>query len=262
MDPDIFIIALLMGASFIAGMIDAVAGGGGLITIPALLAAGVPPIQAIATNKLSSAFGTAGAVIAYARKGHINLRGFVLPPLASFVGAGIGAYLLTRIDPTFLAGFLPVLLIAMALYFIFAPRMGDADRHGRLAPMWLLGIAAAIGCYDGFFGPGTGSFFTTALIGLFGFGMIRAVARAKLLNLASNLAGLAVLMVGGHVLWLTGAAMAIGSIAGGQVGAHMTMRFGAGVARPLLIVMSLILTAKLLADPANPLTQMVLTAIG
>lgn len=254
--------ALLVAAAFIAGMIDAVAGGGGLITIPALLATGVPPIQALATNKLQSTFGTAGAVVAFARKGHLDLRGFAAPTFASFLGAALGAFLLTQIDSAFLAGFMPVLLIAMAIYFLVAPKMGDEDRHSRVLPGFLIGVAFVIGTYDGFFGPGTGSFFTTALVALFGFGMIRAVARAKLLNLASNLAGLTVLMIGGHVIWVTGLLMAAASIAGGQVGAHATMRFGAGVARPLLIVMSLILTGKLLADPANPLTRMVLTALN
>jgi uncharacterized membrane protein YfcA len=253
--------ALLMAAAFIAGMIDAVAGGGGLITIPALLAAGVPPVQALATNKLQSSFGTAGAVIAFARRSHIDLRRLAVPALASFAGSALGAYLLTQIDPGFLAGALPVLLIAMAAYFLLAPRMSDEDRHSRAGLALLAAVALLIGCYDGFFGPGTGSFFTTALVALFGFGMIRAVAGAKLLNLASNLAGLIVLMAGGHVLWITGAAMALASIAGGQVGAHATMRFGTGVARPLLIVMSLTLTAKLLADPANPLTRFILQTL-
>lgn len=252
------VIALLMAAAFVAGMIDAVAGGGGLITIPALLAAGVPPVQALATNKLQSAFGTGGAVIAFARKGHLDLRRFAAPVLASFAGSALGAYILTRIDPGFLAGFLPVLLIAMAVYFLVAPRLGDDDRHSRAGPALLAAIVFAIGCYDGFFGPGTGSFFTMTLVALFGLGLIRAVAHAKLLNFASNLASLAILVPGGHVLWSTGLAMALASIAGGQVGAHAAMRFGAGVARPLLIVMSLALTAKLLADPANPLTQGIL----
>lgn len=258
MEPGMGLTILLMAAAFVAGMIDAVAGGGGLVTIPALLAAGIPPVQALATNKLQSSFGTAGAVVAYARRGHIDLRRSTLPALGAFAGAGLGAYLLTLIDPRFLAGFLPVLLIAMAIYFLVAPRMGDDDRHARLGPAMLVAVAFAIGCYDGFFGPGTGSFFTTALVALFGLGMIRAVARAKLLNLASNLAGLTVLATGGHVLWVTGLAMAFASVMGGQVGAYATMRFGSGVARPLLIVMSLALTAKLLADPANPLTHAVM----
>jgi hypothetical protein len=254
--PDL--IALLMAAAFLAGMIDAVAGGGGLITIPALLAAGVPPVAALATNKLQSSFGTAGAVFAFARKGHIDFRRFALPAAAAFVGSAIGAFILTRADPGFLSAILPLLLIAMALYFVLAPRMTDEDRHSRARPALLVGVAMAIGCYDGFFGPGTGSFFTTALVAIFGLGLIRAVAHTKLLNLASNLAGLLVLLAGGHVLWIAGLAMAAGSIAGGQAGAYLAMRFGAGAARPLLIVMSLALTAKLLADPAHPITAAIL----
>lgn len=248
------IIGLLMAAAFIASAIDAVAGGGGMITIPALLAAGVPPVAAIATNKLQSTFGTGGAVLAFARKGHIDFRRFALPTLASFLGSALGAFILTRIDPGFLSALLPLLLIGMAIYFVAAPRMTDEDRHSRAAPALLLVVALVIGCYDGFFGPGTGSFFITALVAVFGMGLIRAVAHTKLLNFASNLAGLSVLIAGGHVLWLVGFMMALASITGAQVGAYAAMRFGAGVARVLLIIMSLGLTAKLLADPSNPLT--------
>jgi len=252
------LIAWLVAAAFIAGMIDAVAGGGGLITIPALLAAGVPPVAALATNKLQATLGTAGAVLAFARKGHIDFKQFAVPTLAALVGSALGAFLLTQIDPGFLAGVLPVLLIAMAVYFLTAPRMSDEDRRSRGGPILLFATALIIGGYDGFFGPGTGSFFTTALVAVFGFGLIRAVAHAKLLNLASNLAGLVVLMWGGHVLWLLGLSMAAASIAGGQLGAYGAMRYGAGAARPMLIIMSLALTAKLLWDPANPLTAAVL----
>ena len=254
--------ALLMAAAFVAGMIDAVAGGGGMITLPALLAAGVPPVLAIGTNKLQSTFGTGGAVFAFARKGHIDFRRFAIPAAASFVGSALGAYILTRIDSGFLAGFLPLLLVAMAIYYAVAPRMSDADRHGRARPAMLLATALIIGCYDGFFGPGTGSFFTTALVAVFGFGLLRAVAHTKLLNFASNVAGLVVLMAGGHVLWITGFAMALASVAGGQGGADSAMRVGAGLARPLLIAVSLALTVKLLANRANPLTAAVLALLG
>lgn len=258
MELGIELIGLLMIAAFFAGLIDAVAGGGGMITIPALLAVGVPPVQAIATNKLQSSFGTGGAVIAYARKGHIDFRRFVVPTAAAFVGSALGAYILSKIDPGFLEGFLPFLLIGMAIYFAVARRMSDEDRHSRAGPVLLTGVALLIGCYDGFFGPGTGSFFTTALVAVFGLGLIRAVAHTKLLNFAGNVAGLIVLLVAGHVLWITGLAMAFASILGGQVGAYSAMRFGPGIARPLLIVVSLALTVKLLTNPENPATAAVL----
>ncbi len=259
MDIGVEIIAILMAAAFIAGVIDAMAGGGGLITIPALLAMGIPPVAALATNKLQSSFGTCGAVIAFARKGHIDFRRFALPALASFAGSGVGALLVTRIDSSFLAALLPILLIAMVLYFLLSPRMSDEDRHSRAGPIALFAVGFVIGGYDGFFGPGTGSFFTTALVAVFGFGLLRAVAHTKLLNLASNLAGVAVFIAGGYVLWVLGFSMAVANVAGGQIGAHIAIRYGAGVARPLLIITSVGLTAKLLLDPANPLTA---TALG
>lgn len=246
-------IALLMAAAFVAGMIDAMAGGGGLITIPALLAAGIPPVSAIATNKLQSVCGTGGAVLAFARKGHIDFRRFAAPIAASFIGSALGAYLLTKVDPGFLAGFLPVLLVAIAIYFMAAPRIGDEDRHSLAGPPLLVAMALAIGCYDGFFGPGTGSFFTVALVAVFGFGLTRSLAHARVLNFASNLAAVIVLVTGGHVLWGLGLAMAVASLAGGQVGAHTAIRFGARLARPLLVIVSLALTAKLLSQPGNPL---------
>src|SRR5690606_21347239 len=115
MEPGADLIALLMAAAFIAGTIDAMAGGGGLITIPALLAAGVPPVAALATNKLQSSFGTGGAVLAFARRGHIDFRRFAVPALAAFLGSALGAFLVTRIDSGFLAALLPVLLVAMVL---------------------------------------------------------------------------------------------------------------------------------------------------
>lgn len=256
------IVALLMAVAFVAGAIDAVAGGGGLITIPALLAAGVPPVAAIATNKLQSTFGTGGAVYAYARRGHIDLRRFAWPTVAAFAGSALGAFILTRVDPGFLEALLPLLLVLMVAYFLFSPRIGDEDRHARFGPAALILVGLVIGGYDGFFGPGTGSFFTTALVALFGLGLIRAVAHTKLLNFASNLSALGVLVVGGHVLWALGLAMALANFVGAQVGAHFALRFGAGLARPLLIVMSLGLTAKLLADPANPLTAAFLAALA
>lgn len=259
MELGLDVIALLMGVAFLAGTIDAIAGGGGLLTIPALLAAGLPPVPAIATNKLQSSFGTGGAVVAFARKGHIDFRRFAMPALASFGGSAVGAFILTRIDPKVLAGLIPLLLIAMAAYYIFSPRMTDEDRHVRAGKVLLLVFAAVIGCYDGFFGPGTGSFFTTGLVALFGLGLTRAVAHTKLLNFASNLAGLAVLMASGQVVWIVGLSMAAASLAGGQIGAHTAIRFGTKAVRPLLIVMCLALTGKLLADPANPLTALALS---
>ncbi|WP_404333443.1 TSUP family transporter [Sphingomonas sp. MMS12-HWE2-04] len=247
------LIAMLALVALVAGFIDAMAGGGGLLTIPALLASGIPPVYALGTNKLQSCFGTGGAFLAFARKGHIDFRRFGVPAACVLAGAALGAFVLQSINSAFLSGFVPALLIAMAIYFLVAPKMGEDDRHARLAPAGLAQLLAAIGFYDGFFGPGTGSFFTAALVGLAGLGMVRAIAHAKFFNFASNLAGLAVLVASGKVLWTLGFAMAAGSILGNQLGALAAMRFGGRGVRPLLVVMSLALTANLLMNPANPL---------
>jgi uncharacterized membrane protein YfcA len=249
-------IALLMGVAFVAGTVDAMAGGGGLITIPALMAAGVPPVQALATNKLQSSFGTSSAVFAFARKGRIDFRRFLVPTIAAFLGSLAGAWTLQRVDPGFLSGFVPVLLVLMAAYFLLAPAASEEDSHARLGVPALVAITATIGFYDGFFGPGTGSFLATALVLLFGMGLVSATAHTKLLNLSSNIAAVVALGIGGKILWGLGLLMATCAIAGGQLGAHLAMRKGAKLIKPLLVTVSLLLTARLLADPANPLTQL------
>ena len=245
--------ALLAAVAFVAGVIDAMAGGGGLLTIPALMAAGVPPVAAIATNKLQSAIGTGSAFLAYWRAGHVDIIRFAMPAAGAFAGSAIGASVVQVVSSAFLAAFIPLLLIAMGLYFLFAPSMNDADRRARLGPAGVTLVVAAIGFYDGFFGPGTGSFLTLALVALGGLGLMRAIGNAKMLNLATNVAGLLAMIVGGHVLWLLGLTMAAANVAGNQIGARLAIRFGGRGVRPLLVLMSAALAIRLLADPANPI---------
>lgn len=241
-----------MGAALMSGCIDAMAGGGGLISLPALMAAGVPPVMAVGTNKLQSSIGTFGTCVAYARAGHMNLKAYRWPIAAAFVGSVGGAWLLQRVSPSILAGLMPALLIALAAYFTFSPRLSDMDRHSRVGLGVLSLLVGIVGFYDGFFGPGAGAFYATIFLALGGLGLVRATAQTKAANLASNVAGLLTMIVGGHVLWVAGLAMAVGSIVGGQIGSHLAMRFGSRLIRPLLIIMSLGLTAKMLIDPKNP----------
>ncbi|EQA96652.1 hypothetical protein FHS51_000615 [Sphingobium wenxiniae] len=246
-------IAFLMAAALMAGLIDSMAGGGGLISLPALMAAGVPPVGAVATNKLQSSLGTFGACIAYARAGHMDLKTYRWPVIAAFAGSVGGAWLVQRVDPSILAGLMPALLIAIAAYFTFSPKVGEMDRHQRVGIAALSLLIGGIGFYDGFFGPGAGAFYTTVFLALGGLSLLRATAQTKAANFASNLAGLLTMMAGGHVLWIAGLAMAVANIAGAQIGARLAMRFGSRLIRPLLIVMSLALTAKMLIDPKNPI---------
>jgi uncharacterized protein len=247
--------ALLVAVAFVAGAIDAMAGGGGLLTIPAMLAAGLPPVAALGTGKLMSTLGTGSAVIAYARAGQIDLRALAFPVAAAFIGSAAGAVVVQHVDPTFLGALVPLLLIGMALYFWLAPPMGTLDRQARLGRAGLAAVCGAIGFYDGFFGPGTGSFLTLALVALGGLGLVRAIANTKLINLATNVSALAAMIAGGHVLWLLGMAMAAANVAGNQLGAFLAIRHGGKGVRPLLVILSLALTVRLLMDPANPLRQ-------
>lgn len=247
------ILAFLFVAAVAAGFIDAIAGGGGLITIPALLAAGVAPVAAIATNKVQGSFGTAAATWTFWRKGRIDFALLKWPLIAAVVGAVLGAITLSFVDTTWLMVLLPVLLIGIAVYFLVGPKASDEDVHARLTPFAFGAVAGGIGFYDGFFGPGAGSFYALALVTLLGMGLTKATAHTKALNFASNLISVIVFAIGGHVLWAVGLIMAVGQVLGGWLGSHAAMRFGPRLIRPLLVVICLGMVAKLLSDPANPI---------
>jgi len=236
----------LTATAVLTGFIDAIAGGGGLIMMPALLSAGVPPINALATNKLQSMFGTSVACSNYARKGLVDWRANVLTVLLVFAGATLGVVVVQTIETKALSLIIPLLLMAVAFYVLMSPRMSDEDAHQRISARGYAPVGAAIGGYDGFFGPGTGSFFTATLVGLRGIGLTRATALTKLFNLTSNVASVIFFAIGGKMYWLLGLCMAAGAMAGGWIGSHTAMRFGARLIRPLLVLLSLGLTARLL----------------
>ena len=237
---------VLTAVAVLTGFVDSIAGGGGLIMMPALLSTGVPPINALATNKLQSMFGTGSAFANYARKGLVDWRSNWLTVAAVFVAAGAGVIAVQSVDSTVLALVIPLLLMAVALYVLVSPRMSDEDAHQQVSASGYSPIGAAIGFYDGFFGPGTGSFFTTTLVALRGLGLTRATALTKLFNLTSNIAAVLLFAIGGHMFWMLGLCMAAGAMLGGWIGSHTAMRFGASVIRPLLVILSLALTARLL----------------
>ncbi len=238
---------MLALGGLVAGFVDAIAGGGGLISVPVLLSVGLPPLGAIASNKLQSAVGTAIAAATYWRRGLVQIRSLLPAIAATAVGSLCGAFVLTRIDAQRLETAIPVALIAVAVYFLFAPRLTDADRAARLPlPRYVPVMGFVVGFYDGCFGPGTGSFFTLGFILLFGFGVTRAAASTKVLNLTSNLAALALFVPSGNVVWPAAIAMAIGQVAGGYLGALTGIRFGARLIRPLVVVVSIVLALRLL----------------
>lgn len=253
-DPATDILLLLVIVAFCAGFVDSIAGGGGLITVPALLLAGFTPVEALGTNKLQGVFGSGSATISYASKGLVDLRRQLPSALLSGAGSVVGALVATIVPGDLLRSALPFLLIAIALYFAFKPRMDDIDRAERLPP-FLLGITLVplIGFYDGMFGPGAGSFFMLAFVSLAGYGVLKATAHTKLLNFASNIGGLAFFAVAGVVAWKIGLMMGVAQFLGARVGAQLAMKTGAKLIKPLLVIVCMALAVRLLIDPSHPL---------
>jgi len=247
------LLALLCLAAFCAGFVDSIAGGGGLITVPAMLISGIPPLQTLGTNKVQSMFGAASATLAYSRKGHVNLREQLPMAMMAVMGGALGAALATIVPGDVLRALMPVLLVAIALYFAFKPNLNDIEKHGRMsATLFGFTFVPLIGFYDGAFGPGTGSFFMLAFVTLVGFGMLKATAHTKLLNFGSNLGGLIVFIFSGVILWKVGLTMGLGQFLGAQAGSRLAMRIGARLIKPLLVIVCIAFAIKLLADPTNP----------
>jgi uncharacterized protein len=220
----LFLLALLGLAGFLAGFVDSIAGGGGMISIPALLAVGLPPHLALGTNKLQSSFGSLTAALRYRHHGLVSFRKVWLGILMTALGAFAGTTLIQRLDPAFLRLFIPALLLLIFLYTLFHPTLGDADRRERLK-QWVFFVPAGLvmGFYDGFFGPGTGSIWTLLLLTLLGQNLKKATAHTKILNFTSNSVALGTFLVGGHVLWLPGLIMGAGQMAGAWLGSHLVL---------------------------------------
>jgi uncharacterized membrane protein YfcA len=253
-DLTLQLLLLLFLASVFAGFVDSIAGGGGLITIPVLLIAGIPPLESLATNKLQSQFGSASATIAYARRGHVDLRAQLPMAVTGLVGGAVGALLASIVPAGFLAAAIPFLLIAIAVFFAFKPNLTDIDSHPRISPfVFGLTVVPLVGLYDGVFGPGAGSFYMLGFVLLAGFGMLKATAHTKLINLGSNFGSFLVFAATGSVLWKIGLMMGAGQFIGAQIGSRLAMKSGARIIKPLLVISCLALATKLVADPSHPL---------
>ena len=237
---------LLFFAGLGAGMVDAIAGGGGLITLPTLLSTGLPVPLALGTNKLGSVFGTASATWSFARRGAVDLRECVTGVLYTAAGAVAGAFTVRRLDPDLLARAIPWLLAVMVVYMMLRPQLGDTDRHHRMErPAFYALFGLALGFYDGFFGPGVGSFWTIAFVTVLGHNFVKAAAHTKVMNLASNAASLAFFAASGAVMLLPGLALGAGQLLGARIGAHLAMTRGARFVRPIFLVMATLTIAKL-----------------
>lgn len=254
-------IAPLAGIAFCAGFFDSIAGGGGLLTLPALLLAGLDPVAALATNKLQASGASVSATLAFARKKMIDWRLGARIMLGAGLGGLVGSLSIALAPKQLLTAAAPFLLLGFAGFFAFSRGMADTDR----APRWPLRkfvviLPPLIGFYDGVFGPGAGTFYMMAIVAVLGFGAVRATGYTKAANAASNVASLGFFIVQGAVVWPLGLAMMACAFAGAQLGARLAMRFGARLIKPLLVTMSVAMALRLLTRDGGLLSGLLQVA--
>jgi hypothetical protein len=245
----VWLFPVLFATGLVAGLVDSIAGGGGLITIPVLLGVGVPPHLALGTNKLQASFGSGSASLNFVRSGTARLGDCLRGIAFTFIGAALGAVTVQHLNPGFLKLLIPIMLGVIAVYTFFTPDLGALDVHPRLksTPFYVM-AGLSLGFYDGFFGPGTGSFWVVAFMLLVGFNMKKATAYTKVMNFTSNVASLLFFMLGGHVLYLPALVMAGGQVLGARMGSGLVITRGVRFVRPVFLAMVVLVTAKLIFD--------------
>jgi uncharacterized membrane protein YfcA len=245
--PTEILLPLLFAAAFIAGLIDSIAGGGGLITVPVLMGIGLPPQVALGTNKLQASFGSGSAMLHFVRAGTVKLSDCWIGIIWTAVGASLGVAAVQLLDVMILKQLIPWMLATIALYTLFSPRLGAEDSHARIkSGTFYLLFGLVIGFYDGFLGPGTGSFWTMALMMLLGHSMMRATATTKVMNFTSNFVAFIFFLSVGQVRFVEGFIMGIGQFLGARVGSKLVIKRGTAFIRPVFITMVLLLVGRMI----------------
>ena len=238
---------ILVATAFVAGFVDSIAGGGGLLSVPALLLCGASPLQALATNKVQGMVGSGTALVNYALAGQVKPAERLGMAMVSLAFGAAGSLVAGAMPAGVLRLIMPPILIGIAVFFAFKPGLSDQPRPARMtATHFTLVVVPLIASYDGFFGPGTGSFFMLALVILAGLGVLQATAQTKMLNFASNVGSVAVFAFSGATWWWVGGAMALAQIAGATLGSRLAVRVGARLIKPLLVVTSSGMALRLL----------------
>lgn len=235
-------------AGFLAAAVDSIAGGGGIISLPALIAAGVPPHLALGTNKFASSCASFTSSIKFALSGKIDFKLVKFQIPCTILGAALGVHTVLAINEQFLNLLIVIMIFAVALYATFKKDFGSQNHFvgltkGKIAMG--MAFAFALGFYDGFFGPGTGAFLIFLFISIFGYDFTAAAGNGKLLNFTSNIVSLILFALGGKIVYLAGIPMAISMIFGAYVGTHIAITNGAKVIRPIFVTIALALICKL-----------------
>lgn len=245
MEIAIEVLVFLFIAAAIAGFMDTLAGGGGLITIPALVVSGVPPLASLGTNKLQSCFGSGTASFLLFKRKKIHWQELRPMMLAAFIGSVAGTVIVQFIDTRVLGFMIPLVLVIIAAYFITAPYLKLESPEPRMsAGLYQKTVLPAIGAYDGMFGPGTGSFLAVAGVSLRGLALINATAIAKPLNFATNIASLIVFVFAGQIMWLAGLTMIVGQILGAWLGSHYLFKVNPKILRILIVTICLLMLGQ------------------
>ena len=233
----------------LSGFIDSIAGGGGLIGLPVLMAVGIPPLVAIGTNKVQSVFGTATASVRYTVGGLIHWRRIWPGVAASFIASIIGAMMVSRIDASALGRIIPFILLALWFYVALNKHLGQQENHARIRPgIYYPAAGCLFGFYDGFLGPGTGSFWTVSQVGLIGMDLKQSTASAKPSNFASNAGALLLFILTGQVLFKVGLVMALGQLIGAWTGAHLVVQRPPKFIYPFFLAVVAAIVLKLFWD--------------
>jgi len=230
-----------------SGAVDAMAGGGGLLNVPALLILGFDPASALATNKFQGTFSSLSATIHFWRRGKIRLQDHLLPCFVALISSLCGAIVASFVDPQLLKSIIPVLLISIAIWMLCFPALGEVERKVRLSGiLYALAVIPFMGFYDGFFGPGIGTFLAIGNVFFLGLRLEEATIRAKLYNCVANIGATLSFIMTGHIVWLYALVMTLGTLLGGNIGARLILRHGTTLIKPILVVMSLAMSLKLL----------------
>lgn len=237
----------LVPVGFIAGYVDSIAGGGGLLTVPALLTAGVPPHMTLGTNKFVATWGTANSARIFIQKKIYNPKLWFAAIIASLIGAAIGAALVHFLTADFLYDFMPLIIGLLVIYMLLPKKLAGAEKGFNFKPEKLSSsiMASLFGFYDGFFGPGTGSFWVVALMHFYKMDLLEATAVTKLMNFLSNIAAFFVFMCFGTIAYKLGILMAIAMVTGAYFGAHSAIRFGSRFIRPVFLIVVSVMAINL-----------------
>jgi uncharacterized protein len=240
---------VLFLTAFLAGLVDAIAGGGGIITLPVMLGLGFPPHIALGTNKFQSSFGSFTASYYYIKKDVVILKACITGIIFTLIGSALGTWMVTQVSSDVLKYIIPFLLVGIIIYSFIKTNLGESDRKARINEMVFYLIAGlGLGFYDGFFGPGVGSFWAIAFVAGLGYNLKKATGYTKVMNFTSNIVSFFIFVIGGYVVFTAGIVMAVGQIAGSRIGSELVVKKGVKFIKPIFITIVILTTIKIIYD--------------